>query len=773
MTSLDRPTVAFLDRLSPLGLTGAVASLTMALAAVQPLTFVFESGSRGAWSLRAGVLATWVAAVVVRGVLGRSRVQAALGSFGAAIVASFAVVLPRTAPGASQQLLLSIVDGLPQVLSTALPIATAHTVVGALVMIVWLFTLALFLTAFDHASAIRAVIIAAAALGTGIAIVGGAVARLEVLLVRPAVVITSAFALFAFVRALGVLEESGARRVLSRLAAGFALVFAGWTVGGVATAALPFAASQPQNVRFEPEPVQQSLPEPVTTLRGLRIDPERQGPVATLSGSDLPGWHGFLTVASFPVTDYRDGQRWVTRQRFTPSGGIRPVADLGGSGGEAWQLRIDLSPERPLDGWLPFPTTTVAVDGLRVSSNRQGLVPTSPADCDPACVYGVRTTPIRTLDMLLAEGAEVGSGFLPWRPDLADADRSPGRQICDVISVRLSRRTPPETLDCEEPRDPSVAFVEDLRSYVRGGRRIAEIDSSGPQLSITDQLQPVLELVGAPRESNPAGDPSQFATAFALLAQHFGIDARFVVGFRLCPPPDEDTQVACFDSSVTTVDGSQAWAWVEVNLPGFGWVIVDPSPRRLTEEERELPTGASSREREADSDTPERIDARPDPSEVPRQLVPVSASSPWRTPALLALLVLLAPLPATLTRVRRRSRRHQGDQRAVAIGALHELIDGLYDAGEADLEGWSASELVARAEARTGAAGVTDLGAVANRAVFSSEAISKEEADRAWRLAAESTRRLRRTSGRRRRVRALLVPAPSALTSPSGRRERA
>jgi hypothetical protein len=772
MTSMDRPTVAFLDRLSPLGLTGAVASLMMALAAAQPLTFVFEAGSRGVWSLRAGVLATWVAAVLVRGVLGRSRVQAALGSLGAAIVASFAVVLPRTAPGASQQLLLSIVDGLPQVLSTALPIATAHTVVGALVMIMWIFTLALFLTSYDHASAIRAVIIAAATLGTGIAIVGGAVARLEVLLVRPAIVITSAFALFAFVRALGVLEESGARRVLSRLTAGIALVFAGWTVGGVVTSALPFAASQPQNVRFEPEAVQQSLPEPVTTLRGLRIDPERQGPVATLSGSDLRGWHGFLTVASFPVTDYRDGQRWVTRQRFTPSGGIRPVADLGGSGGEAWLMRIDLSPERSLDGWLPFPTTTVAVDGLRVSSNRQGLVPTSPADCDPACIYSVRTTPIRTLDLLLTEGAEVGSGFLPWRPNLADADRSPGRQICDVIRVRLSRRTPPEMLDCEEPRDPSVAFVEDLRSYIRGGRRIAEIDGSGPQLAITDQLQPVLELVGAPRETNPAGDPSQFATAFALLAQHFGIDARFVVGFRLCPPPDEDTPVACFDSSVTTVDGSHAWAWVEVNLPGFGWVIVDPSPRRLTEEERELAAGASAREREADRDAPERIDARPDPSEVPRQLVPVPTTSPWRTPALLALVFLLTPLPATVTRVRRRSRRRQGDQRAVAIGALHELIDGLYDAGEADLEGWSASELVARAEARTGAAGVRDLGAVANRAVFSSEAISKEEADRAWRLAAESSRRLRRTSGRRRRVRALLVPAPSALTSPSGRRER-
>lgn len=772
MTSTDRRSLGERLPVSPVGAAGAVASLVMALAAAQPLTFVFESGSRGVWAVRAGALTTWAVALSLRGVLGRGRGQTALASLGAALAVSFGVVLPRPASGAWQQMLLSVVDGLPQVLSTALPISTAHTVIGALVVIVWLSTLAVSFVCLDRASALGAVVAAVVALGGGIAIVGGAVDRLDVLLVRPAIAITAAFALLSFVRTLAVVEEGGARRVLSRLVTGVVLVAVGWFAGGFLTAALPFAASTPQNVRFEPDAVQQSLPEPVSTLRGLRIDGDLQGPVATLSGSGLAGWHGFLTVASFPVADYRDGQRWVTRQRFTPSGGIRPVADLGGSGDDAWRMRIVLAEDRALEGWLPFPTTTVAVDGLRVSSNRQGLVPTSPSDCEPGCSYVARTTPIRTLDMLLAEGAEIGPGFLPWRPNLADGDRSPGRQICDVIRVRLSRRTPPETLDCEEPRDPSVAFVEDLRSYVRGGRRIAEIDGAGPQLAVTDQLQPVLELVGAPRETNPSGDPSQFATAFALLAQHFGMDARFVVGFRLCPPPEEDTPVPCFEGNVAAVDGSQAWAWVEVNLPGFGWVIVDPSPRRLAEEERELAAGAAARERETDRDAPERIDARPDPSEVPRRLVPVPASNPWRVPALLATGILLAPLPAAVTRRRRRARRRRGDQRAVAIGALHEFIDGLYDAGETDLEGCSASELEALATKRADVTELHHLVSTANLAVFSSEDISAEQADRAWTLAVGSTRRLRKSAKRRRRVRSLLVPAPSALTVPVGRSVR-
>jgi hypothetical protein len=60
-----------------------------------------------------------------------------------------------------------------------------------------------------------------------------------------------------------------------------------------------------------------------------------------------------------------------------------------------------------------------------------------------------------------------------------------------------------------------------------------------------------------------------YASAMAVMLRAVGIPARWVVGFRLrTPPPGQEAVVA----------GTDAHAWVEAFLQGYGWVAFDPTP---------------------------------------------------------------------------------------------------------------------------------------------------------------------------------------------------
>jgi hypothetical protein len=61
-----------------------------------------------------------------------------------------------------------------------------------------------------------------------------------------------------------------------------------------------------------------------------------------------------------------------------------------------------------------------------------------------------------------------------------------------------------------------------------------------------------------------------FATVFTIMARGVGIPARLVTGYRA---DTRDPQAGLY-----VVRGTDAHAWVEVYLPGQGWVIVDPTP---------------------------------------------------------------------------------------------------------------------------------------------------------------------------------------------------
>lgn len=67
------------------------------------------------------------------------------------------------------------------------------------------------------------------------------------------------------------------------------------------------------------------------------------------------------------------------------------------------------------------------------------------------------------------------------------------------------------------------------------------------------------------------GDEEQYASAFALMARHFGYPARVVMGFA----PD-----VASPGSPVTVTGSDITAWVEVAFEGVGWIPFDPTPEQ-------------------------------------------------------------------------------------------------------------------------------------------------------------------------------------------------
>ena len=64
------------------------------------------------------------------------------------------------------------------------------------------------------------------------------------------------------------------------------------------------------------------------------------------------------------------------------------------------------------------------------------------------------------------------------------------------------------------------------------------------------------------------GTSEQYASAYAVMARHLGMDSRVVMGFR----PE-------YQGNAFTVTGRDVDAWVEVRFAGLGWVTVDPSPR--------------------------------------------------------------------------------------------------------------------------------------------------------------------------------------------------
>lgn len=164
----------------------------------------------------------------------------------------------------------------------------------------------------------------------------------------------------------------------------------------------------------------------------------------------------------------------------------------------------------------------------------------------------------------------------------------------------------------------------------------------------------------------------QFAASMAVLARSLGIGSRVVWGFT--PGTDIDGWVVVRDSN--------AHAWVELWIDGFGWVPFEPTPRSGF-----VPpsiTQGLDLEAFADVTPPSLPDEPTEPIEPPTapggtEDLPSSSPSTW-VAAIGGLVALLLLIPAA-KRLRRARRMRRISTGSVA-DAWDEIVDRLTDLGQ-------------------------------------------------------------------------------------------
>jgi hypothetical protein len=260
------------------------------------------------------------------------------------------------------------------------------------------------------------------------------------------------------------------------------------------------------------------------------------------------------------------------------------------------------------------------------------------------------------------------------------------------------------------------------------------------------------------------GDDEQFAAATALLARHWGLESRVVLGTRLAGAEEVPGIPAC--TEVCT--GENMTAWVEVRASGGDWSPIDVTPQfamlpsAITEGEQlpEHPTVPEQPRSEALDPPQAQSDSNDDapPLEAPEGeffalLLPI-----LRAVGLSALALLLLALPLLVLVFakghRARTRRAAVSPEVRLSGAWEELVD-LY--ADHDIEMADVGTRVQRA-ASTDRGAAARLAAIVDRGVFAGHPPTDADADEAWAIVDAEHARLTQNRTRRQRLLARLRP---------------
>lgn len=257
------------------------------------------------------------------------------------------------------------------------------------------------------------------------------------------------------------------------------------------------------------------------------------------------------------------------------------------------------------------------------------------------------------------------------------------------------------------------------------------------------------------------GDDEQFAVATALIARELGFPSRVVVGTRLS---SADPNLPTCEAGVCRARDLSAWT--EVQGADGSWVAIDVTPQW-----ERSPSLEVTEQRDPENVTevrPDTVDdvVPPDPLQEDNALDDEdrSVGGPdlsWLWPvlrvvgiSLLAVIVLFGPFLAVIVAkaLRRRSRRRDPDPRAAIAGGWDEYVDAGVDTGHELPPSSTRRELAAALGTGAGLRLADD----ADRAVFSSTAVTADEAAAFWRTVDTERRALARQRGGWRRLRAAL-----------------
>lgn len=234
------------------------------------------------------------------------------------------------------------------------------------------------------------------------------------------------------------------------------------------------------------------------------------------------------------------------------------------------------------------------------------------------------------------------------------------------------------------------------------------------------------------------GDDEQFSVAAALLAEHWGLESRVVIGARLAAAEEVPGIPACTD----TCTGANMSAWVEVRGSGGEWMPVDTTPQyamlpsSITEGEQlpEHPTVPEQPRSEALDPPQAQSDSNNDapPLEAPQSevlafLLPILRAVGL---SLLALALLALPFLVLLfaKRQRARTRRTAEDPEVRLAGAWEELVDVYADHDVAmNAEGTRTQRALS-----TDREAADRLAVLVDRAVFAEHPPTNDDASAAW-----------------------------------------
>jgi len=179
------------------------------------------------------------------------------------------------------------------------------------------------------------------------------------------------------------------------------------------------------------------------------------------------------------------------------------------------------------------------------------------------------------------------------------------------------------------------------------------------------------------------GDEEQYAAAMGLMTRTVGVPVRVVVGFVVNPKHPQE------------ILGSDASAWVEVPVEGYGWVPVDvtpdrnrtmqqqkPKPRPQPKPQVQAPPPPPAVAPDQEAHSQQQTHRTPKPS--------TEASSHWADVVVMVLtvgspvllLLLVVALISGAKAWRRRRRRTRGRPTTRVAGGWREIVDLARDLGE-------------------------------------------------------------------------------------------
>ena len=250
------------------------------------------------------------------------------------------------------------------------------------------------------------------------------------------------------------------------------------------------------------------------------------------------------------------------------------------------------------------------------------------------------------------------------------------------------------------------------------------------------------------------GDDEQYAAAFALALEFYGVPARVVMGLY---PGEEGFEEG---GEAVELTGGDMHAWVEVSFQGVGWVPFDPTPPEDNTQVEPEP--------QPEPDPRPQVLQPPQPPEEPAELLPNTQpdqaqddedereSSVWLVVLAVAgivvgsiLLLLLPFLVIGLLKARRRRRRFEAASESERLaGGWHEVVDEAVDLGLPVPAGVTRREVASTVEDRYPQSRATAIGEYVDAGVFGPGEPHRGEIDAFWKDVDRSVKAMRQEASR-------------------------